>query len=253
MTEERKSLVEKLADVMAEVGYVQKDALNDFHHYDYASAEAITRKVNAALSSRGIAIAGGTELVRFELVDGGKKNLVVVRSDLTFTDGVDTLTVSALGSGIDTGDKATMKANTAANKYVLAKAFQISWGDEPEAESIEMEGAAAKAEHVGTAAARRLVGKMEENGGSTESPFSDADLPKYPTIVANMPGGEAGEKIKAILGVAVVAGWTDEDVMQWAEGLIDRPIWKASPAQADALVARIKTAVQEPRKEAVTT
>ena len=37
-----------------------------------------------------------------------------------------TLTVEGLGSGSDTGDKAVMKANTAALKYCLANGFLIS-------------------------------------------------------------------------------------------------------------------------------
>ena len=129
-----KTLVEKMAEVMAEVGYVQKDATNDFQHYSYASAAAVMSKVNAALSSRGIAVSGGADLVHFEMVDGGKKSMAVVNQTLVFTDGKDSLTVQALGQGVDSGDKAAMKANTAGTKYALAKAFMISWGDDPEAD-----------------------------------------------------------------------------------------------------------------------
>ena len=129
-----KTLVEKMAEVMAEVGYVQKDATNDFQHYSYASAAAVMSKVNAALSSRGIAVAGNAELVHFEMVDGGKKSMAVVNQTLVFTDGTNSLTVQALGQGVDSGDKAAMKANTAGTKYALAKAFMISWGDDPEAD-----------------------------------------------------------------------------------------------------------------------
>ncbi len=34
----------------------------------------------------------------------------------------------------DAGDKALMKAQTAAIKYAMARAFNISWGDDPEAD-----------------------------------------------------------------------------------------------------------------------
>ena len=131
-----KTLVEKMAEVMAEVGYVQKDATLQApnYSYTYASAEAVLRKVNSALSERGIAVSGGAELVHFEMVDSGKKSMAVVNQTLIFTDGKDSLTVQALGQGMDSGDKAIAKANTTGMKYAVAKAFMISWGDDPEAD-----------------------------------------------------------------------------------------------------------------------
>ena len=129
------TLVQKLADVMAEVGYIQKDATNEFHKYRYASAAAVLSKVNAALSSRGIAVSSTAELVAHDRIEGAKpKTIAVVKLTLIFNDGTDTLQIEGLGSGEDSGDKAVMKANTAALKYALANAFLISWGDDPEAD-----------------------------------------------------------------------------------------------------------------------
>jgi len=129
-----KTLVQHMAEIMAIVGYVQKDATNDFQHYTYASAQAVFDKVRKELSERGIAVCGDVELVASEIVGGKEKHLVVAKHTLTFTDGTDSLSVSALGEGIDSGDKASMKGNTAGVKYCLAKAFLISWGDDPEAD-----------------------------------------------------------------------------------------------------------------------
>ena len=129
------TLVQKLADVMAEVGYVQKDATNEFHKYRYASAAAVLSKVNAALSSRGLAVSSMAELIAHDRIEGTKpKTIAVVKLTLIFNDGTDTLQIEGLGSGEDSGDKAVMKANTAALKYALANAFLISWGDDPEAD-----------------------------------------------------------------------------------------------------------------------
>jgi len=129
-----KTLVEHMAEVMKEVGYVQKDATNDFQNYTYASAQAVFDKVRKELSERGIAVGGDVELVSSEIVGPKQKHLVTAKHTLVFTDGTDTISVSALGEGIDSGDKASMKANTAGVKYCLAKAFLISWNDDPEAD-----------------------------------------------------------------------------------------------------------------------
>jgi len=130
-----KTLAANMAEVMEKVGYVQKDATNDFQKYTYASAQAVFDKVRKELSARGIAVGGDVELVASEIVGPKDKHLVVAKHTLTFTDGTDTLSVAALGEGIDAGDKASMKSNTAAVKYCLAKAFLISWGDDPEADA----------------------------------------------------------------------------------------------------------------------
>ena len=137
----QKKLVKHLAEVMAAVGYLQKDGRNTAQGYKYASAEAVLKKVNAELSVRGVAINSVAELLHFDVTqytnDQGKTRFrtdAAVRISLTFTDGQDLISVQGLGQSTDTGDKAVMKANTAAIKYCLTNAFLISWGDDPEAD-----------------------------------------------------------------------------------------------------------------------
>jgi len=127
-----KTLVQHMSEIMAIVGYIQKDATNSYQNYTYASAQAVFDKVRKELSDRGIAVCGDVELVTSEVVGtpGKQKHIVVAKHTLVFTDGKDTISVSALGEGIDSGDKASMKGNTAGVKYCLAKAFLISWGDD---------------------------------------------------------------------------------------------------------------------------
>lgn len=48
--------------------------------------------------------------------------------------------VTSYGDGIDTGDKATGKAMTYADKYALMKAYKISTGDDPDATKSADEG-----------------------------------------------------------------------------------------------------------------
>lgn len=46
----------------------------------------------------------------------------------------ETVTITGLGSGQDSGDKAVMKAQTAAIKYAYLLSMAISTGDDPEAD-----------------------------------------------------------------------------------------------------------------------
>ena len=124
----KKTLQEALAETMGEVGYVQKDAVNDFHKYRYASAEAVLKKVNASLARNGVCLKSEADLVKLE------GPLAVVKLSLTFIKGSESVLVQGLGAGTDKGDKAVAKANTQALKYCLANAFLISGGDDPEAD-----------------------------------------------------------------------------------------------------------------------
>ncbi len=47
------------------------------------------------------------------------------------------ITVSGYGDGIDSGDKATGKANTYARKYALIDAFNLSKGDDPDKDASQ--------------------------------------------------------------------------------------------------------------------
>lgn len=125
------SLYEALAEVMGIVGVVHKDSKNEFHGYKYASAESVLRKVNEEVSKRGICVGSFSELLSFE------NGVAVVRITLTFTKGgLDPIRMTGIGAGSDKGDKAVMKANTAAIKYALASGFLIAWSNEdPEADS----------------------------------------------------------------------------------------------------------------------
>lgn len=118
-----------LAEVMGEVSYVQKDKKNDFHGYSYASAEAVLRKVSEALAKRGICVSSESELLQN---DPGR---ATVRVTLTFLHESGSVSAQGIGSALDKGDKACMKANTAAVKYAVSSAFLISWGDDPENDS----------------------------------------------------------------------------------------------------------------------
>lgn len=119
-----------LTRIAKKVGTVQKDATNDHHGYKYASANAVLSAVRDACAEEGVAIVNTMCDV---IPTATHDQLVTVRIVQTYALGDEHAQFMGMGSGKDSQDKAVMKANTAAVKYLLAAAFNISWGDDPEA------------------------------------------------------------------------------------------------------------------------
>lgn len=166
-TKQEHGLAKKLAEIAREVAYVQKDATNSFQKYKYASAEAVLGKVNEALTSRNIALSTTAELVQYHHGEGKSANVAIVQLTLRFIDGdsSEVIAVQGLGQGADKGDKAVMKANTAALKYAYANAFTISWGDDPEATNESGESKPRKK-------------KVTKKNGTIKTMFSREDIEK---------------------------------------------------------------------------
>lgn len=162
-------IAEKLAQAAKACGYVQRDASNAFHKYRYASAANILGHVNDALHEAGLAVVDTLpEIVSTEGV--GKDRVVTARMTVIVadTEGDERATFRGLGSGMDSGDKAVMKACTAALKYAWLGAFSISTGDDPEAdETTDLRTAGAKGDAKGGAKPKGREGHAA--GGANQS------------------------------------------------------------------------------------
>ena len=130
----------KMVRIMDAVGYIQKDAEADkkgnFGGYKYASARKVLDRVREACIKEGISVESEADILEFHIITTttGSKSLAAVKTTLYFTDGFFVAKAEGLGSGIDSGDKAVMKGDTAAMKYSCSGKFLISWGDDPEAD-----------------------------------------------------------------------------------------------------------------------
>ena len=124
---ENTKIAKKLLAVMDECAYVVKNGLNSFHKYKYATAEDVLQKVNEALTKNKIACN----------LKGNTEHLATVKVEITLIDGDsgEEVKIYGIGSGQDAGDKAVMKAQTAATKYAYMLSFCIATGDDPEADS----------------------------------------------------------------------------------------------------------------------
>lgn len=175
MTDSKRTLATKLAEVAAEVAHVGKDGSNSAQNYRFTSAGAVLAKVNPALASRSIATTSEVYIVHQERVEtrsGGTQDKVTVKVVTTFIDGEDgsILRSEAMGSGMDSGDKAVMKAQTAAQKYLLKLAFNIDFGDDPEADAKTDKAAVAPSKPVARpGAAPAAPPKQQQVSGTAAS------------------------------------------------------------------------------------
>ena len=136
-----KNISAKMVEVMKECSHVLKNGQNSYHGYKYATSADVLDKVNASLTKHGISSTAMPEVVSMEKVTtakGYEENRVVVKITIMLTDSEsgESMTIVGLGGGQDSGDKAVMKAQTAAIKYAYMLSFAISTGDDPEDESV---------------------------------------------------------------------------------------------------------------------
>lgn len=134
-----RTLVKKLAAIMAEVERVPKAGRNESHRYDYATEADIAAAVRKGMAERGVILFPSVE--KMEWADlptksGGTQKLCTLTVKFTLEDGDsgETRSYTIIGQGSDTGDKASYKAMTGAEKYALLKLFLIPTGDDPETE-----------------------------------------------------------------------------------------------------------------------
>ena len=147
---EKAKIAKKLVAVMSECSHVCKNGLNSYHQYKYATAEDVLCKVNEALTKNKLASVVTPALdsvVDVVNLKGNKEHLatISVKIELIDADSGESIVLQGFGSGQDAGDKAIMKAQTAAIKYAYMMSLCIATGDDPEADSKTDEAAIGKA------------------------------------------------------------------------------------------------------------
>lgn len=144
MSEARSALLKKLSKLSSEIGFIEFDGKNEGQRYRYASAAGVLRKINKLMGEMGLTASSQSVVTHFEVEtydDGGKRKVrhhAVVTTELRVFD-VDTgefIMARGVGSGLDSGDKAAMKASTAAEKYAWRGMLTLGWGaEDPEADA----------------------------------------------------------------------------------------------------------------------
>jgi hypothetical protein len=138
------SIFKKISIVLEGVKRVEKNGMNTFHNYAYATEGDIVDGIRPILAEAGLALWTSIqyqERTIKEVYSRGKSvghktfTKVLVRFTLGDSDTGQTLESEYWGEGEDESDKGLYKAYTGAQKYFLSKTFLISSGDtDPEAD-----------------------------------------------------------------------------------------------------------------------
>lgn len=130
-----KTLTEAICYVTANVGAIPKTGWNAFSKYHFSSERDLASGVSGLLAEAGLAIVPVNIDAHHER-DGKQRDCtLVVTWELRC--GTESMLAQSVGSGSDKGDKAPMKAMTAAWKYLLFNTFCIVRGEDGDSESPE--------------------------------------------------------------------------------------------------------------------
>ena len=218
------SLLKKLNKLMGKVGVVQKDGTNKFHHYRYASAAATLGVIRPALVELGLVSVQNMSIIPS---DGPA---VTVRCVLRIfdVDSGESIDAVGLGSGMDSGDKAVMKAETAAHKYAWWHLLNISTEDDPEADPMTdaITSPAGNDPQPKTPEQRTLTAKVKSVGKASPNPRS-------PYLISTDKGDfkTFDKDLATAAELAFGSGMEMEftyTVSKWGRDLVSRPKNKES-------------------------
>ena len=149
---ENKLILKKLHNVMTAISYIQKDKVNEFHRYSYASEEVIKKALHKEFVAQGIMffmdiLENIVHDKQIETKSGRRDTSITgIKVKYSFVDveSGEYIQGTFAGAGEDTGDKGLYKAITGAIKYILTTTFLIPTGNDPENEEAGEQGKRAR-------------------------------------------------------------------------------------------------------------
>ena len=202
LTPNRPLIYKKMSDVMREIGAIGKDQKNQAQGFKFRGIDQFVNALYPALTRNGVFMAPRAlrhdqeikEVVRSNGKAGVDKH-VSIMMEYTFyaEDGSSVVVGPVPAEGLDSGDKATNKALSAALKYALIQTFSIPTEDMAEAdlESPEMGTSTVASTPVTTTASATASTETvasTKKGSSFRKPAKTA----APTVEASSADGEGG-------------------------------------------------------------
>ena len=141
MEEKKKNIHESITAVMAEIGAIGKNSQNKQQGFMYRGVDAVMNALNPAMTKyKMFAVPKVLDHKREErhAAKGGNLIYSIITVEYTFyaEDG-SSVSATVIGEGMDSGDKATNKAMSAAFKYACFQTFCIPTEEmkDPDAET----------------------------------------------------------------------------------------------------------------------
>lgn len=135
-----------LIAVMKKIGAIGKDQRNQQQGFQFRGIDQIYNELHNLLADEGVITLpkAGTPITEERLSKEGKA-LRFVQVPMTYifmADDGSTVECTTIGEGMDSGDKATTKAEAIAHKYALLQTFLIPTEEQkdPDYESHEVRG-----------------------------------------------------------------------------------------------------------------
>lgn len=145
MKEENKMVLiyKKMSDVMKEIGFVSKDQKNQAQGFKFRGIDQFVNSLYPALCKHGVFMTPRCVKEEHELKqvtrssgkEGTDKHVTIMMEYDFYAEDGSKVTVGPLpAEGLDSGDKATNKALSAALKYALIQTFSVPTQDMEEAD-----------------------------------------------------------------------------------------------------------------------
>lgn len=171
-----KNLMQKLVEVLADLGPIEKSKRNPHFGYNYVGEGQMMAELRHRLANRNIFLTTSVETCVPHYYANDPKMGVFVSVTTTHTfhdaDSGEKLPVGGAGVGWDSGDKGVYKAITGATKYALMKNFLVT--DEQEPESGEQAPATSTA--AGRSPGKHTRTKPYEEATGDNDPKAAHDL-----------------------------------------------------------------------------
>lgn len=201
-----KSLVSKLAEACASVGFVEKKGHNLKQNYPYLRATDVAAAIRNEFFSRSIILVCDEKDYRqirtIKTNSGGEMCEFLLHCEYTFMDGASGEKLGpfgAFGAAMDSGDKALNKAKTSALKYVI-RGIGLIPDESTDPEADEKVDEFVSRPHTSTPAKDSLAVEFDQRFPAP-SDYDDSQLLDAPPKPPHAPGS-----CKACGGKVIPAG-----------------------------------------------
>lgn len=233
---EQKLIYKKMVDVMKDVGAIEKAQTNTFQNYKFRGIDQFLNALNPALTKHGVFYVPYIESETHEIVKTEKniqKHVHIKMRFSFFAEDGSTVDAITCGEGIDTSDKATNKAMSAALKYALMQTFAVPTEDLAEAdkespqiqENLKHDSPStnqAPAKQIGQKPIQPTVQRSEpapQPQYQTPSAQSFFDDQGRPILEDKKPFKPSEKQVAWLFKSLNMAGWNEEDLHECIKDL----------------------------------